>query len=134
VIDLIKDNPNILLLFFLFSILFMVVALCCLFMRFRISRSSLDEIRRLDIGLYKKILGGNNISWIERRSDSILDFRIWINLSKELSKCDILINVVDADVCKRFVLLKKLMIFSYTISVFIGISVVFIGFIISNLS
>jgi len=106
----------------------MIVSLCCVFLRFRISRSALYKIKMLNQDLYRKILGDKDMSWIERRSDSIYDFRIWIDLSRELSRCDSLSNVIGADICKKFIFLKRMIIFSYVCSIFIGVSVVFIVF------
>lgn len=124
--------PNLLFLSFVAAIVLMALAIYCAVTNFRIARKLLNELYESDINLYKKLVGADGSSWIDRKSDSIADSALWWKLYKFIYRGGDDELTIDSRTRNRFVLCVRLMIAFFVISLFVAILVVLIGFRLSS--
>ena len=125
---MIEILPEILLSVFMIAFVLMGVACYCTIIVFQIATKSLLVVYQNDRSMYKKILGKRELSWIERRTNSIKDFGLWINLYQMLYRGGEIEKVIGQKVKARFSRYATVMLFSYISAIILAGSVVFIGF------
>jgi hypothetical protein len=129
---MVEELPNLLFLSFVVAVVLMSLAIYCAVTIFRIARKFLNEIYEADINLYKKLVGADGTSWIDRKTDSIADSALWWKLYKFIYHGGDDELTIDSRTRSRFVLCVRLMITFFVISLFVAILVILIGFRLSS--
>ena len=120
--------PTLLLFFVVADFILMLLVIFFAVKVFRIARKYLNNIYKSDMNMYKKLIGTNGISWIERKSDSISDIALWWKLYKMIYHGGDDEITIDNTIRYRFIIYVRLMFSFLVVSLIIAILVLFIGF------
>lgn len=125
---MIEILPTLLFSLFIVAFIFMMAATYCAFAVFQIARKSFLLIYELDEELYKSILNGKEISWIERKTYSVKDFSLWWRLYSTLYNRADIAEVVGNKVRSRFIIYARIMLASYVMAIILVVIVLVVGF------
>lgn len=117
---------NLLLSLFLVSAGLMLLTGYCVFRLNKLARKFLGHLYEFDMDAYRKMLGNREVSWIERRTDSILDFSLWWRLYRVIYRDGEGEYAIDSGMQRRFVNYVRVMLASFATS----ISIVGLAFVI----